>query len=92
MASSKILQDKRDEILRIAGAGLRDVLIHDYMGVDIKPVWEITQKDLPASQKSIQENSQAMNEHGYRLNEIAAHLGVHYAMVSRRLKQIEQSG
>jgi REP-associated tyrosine transposase len=31
-------------------------------------------------------------EHGYRLNEIAAHLGVHYATVSRRLKQIEQSG
>ncbi len=30
-------------------------------------------------------------EHGYRLNEIAAHLGVHYATVSRRLKQIEQA-
>ena len=28
---------------------------------------------------------------GYRLNEIAAHLGVHYATVSRRLKQIEQT-
>lgn len=30
-------------------------------------------------------------EQGYRLHEIAAHLGVHYATVSRRLKQIEQS-
>ena len=30
-------------------------------------------------------------EHGYRLNEIAAHLGVHYATVSRKLKQIEQA-
>ena len=29
--------------------------------------------------------------HGYRLNEIAAHLGVHYATVSRRLKQLERS-
>jgi len=28
-------------------AGLRDVLIHDYMGVDISAVWEITQKNLP---------------------------------------------
>ena len=27
--------------------GLRDVLIHDYMGVDINAVWEITQKNLP---------------------------------------------
>jgi len=34
--------------------------------------------------------AQAYREHGYRLREIAAHLGVHYATVSRRLKQIEQ--
>ena len=33
---------------------------------------------------------QAYKEHGYRLQEIAAHLGVHYATVSRRLKQMEQ--
>jgi REP element-mobilizing transposase RayT len=30
-------------------------------------------------------------EQGYRLNEIAAHLDVHYATVSRRLKRIEQT-
>ena len=28
---------------------------------------------------------------GYRLHEIATHLGVHYATVSRRLKQIEHA-
>jgi uncharacterized protein with HEPN domain len=28
-------------------AGLRDVLIHNYMGVDVTAVWEITQRDLP---------------------------------------------
>ena len=33
----------------------------------------------------------AYKKHGYRLNEIAAHLGVHYATVSRRLKQSEQA-
>ncbi len=31
----------------------------------------------------------AYRQYGYRLHEIAAHLGVHYATVSRRLKQAE---
>ena len=34
-------------------AGLRDVLIHDYMGVDIAAVWQITQKDLPPFKEQI---------------------------------------
>ena len=33
----------------------------------------------------------AYRRHGYRLAEIADHLGVHYATVSRRLKQAEQA-
>jgi putative transposase len=32
----------------------------------------------------------AYREHGYRMREIAAHLGVHYATVSRKLRQLEQ--
>ncbi|HEX4989766.1 MAG TPA: transposase [Candidatus Binatia bacterium] len=32
----------------------------------------------------------AYREHGYRLQEIAAYLGVHYATVSRKLKKIEK--
>ena len=35
-------------------AGLRDVLIHDYMGVDIAAVWQITQKDLPPFKEQVQ--------------------------------------
>jgi uncharacterized protein with HEPN domain len=34
-------------------AGLRDVLIHDYMGVDLPAVWEITQNDLPELKRHI---------------------------------------
>jgi len=35
-------------------AGLRDVLIHDYMGVHFTAVWEVTQTDLPAFKKHIE--------------------------------------
>jgi uncharacterized protein with HEPN domain len=34
-------------------AGLRDVLIHGYMGVDLAAVWEITQKELPVLKKHV---------------------------------------
>lgn len=36
-------------------AGLRDILIHNYMGVDIPAVWEITQKNLPELKLQIKE-------------------------------------
>jgi uncharacterized protein with HEPN domain len=32
-------------------AGLRDVLIHDYMGVDLESVWNVVEKDLPTLKK-----------------------------------------
>ena len=34
----------------------------------------------------------AYRRHGYRLREIAEHLGVHYATVSRRLRKVEEAG
>lgn len=34
-------------------AGLRDVLIHNYMGVRLAAVWEVTQTDLPLLKKQI---------------------------------------
>ena len=36
-------------------AGLRDVLIHDYMGVDVKEVWNIVINHLPALKNAIEE-------------------------------------
>lgn len=35
-------------------AGMRDVLIHDYMGVDLDAVWETTQKDLPKLRSAVE--------------------------------------
>jgi uncharacterized protein with HEPN domain len=35
-------------------AGLRDILIHEYMGVDLQAIWEITEKNLPSLKNQIQ--------------------------------------
>jgi len=34
--------------------GLRDVLIHDYMGVDLDAVWEVTQANVPQLKTEVQ--------------------------------------
>ena len=34
-------------------AGLRDVLIHNYMGVDLEAVWKVTQDEIPSLKKRL---------------------------------------
>ena len=41
------LRSQYDDVPWRRIAGLRDVLIHDYMGVDLEAVWEVTQQHLP---------------------------------------------
>ena len=31
----------------------RNVLVHDYLGIDLERTWEITQRDLPALKEAI---------------------------------------
>ena len=39
------------EWLRIAA--FRNVLVHDYLGIDIERVWEITQRDVPELKRAV---------------------------------------
>jgi uncharacterized protein with HEPN domain len=35
-------------------AGFRDILIHQYMGVDLEEVWNVVQSHLPALRRAVE--------------------------------------
>ena len=35
--------------------GMRNIIVHDYMGVDLREVWDVVQNDLDALKKSLEE-------------------------------------
>ena len=43
-------------------AGFRDVLIHDYLGVDLDEVWSIVQTDMPQLKRQIAVILQSLGE------------------------------
>jgi uncharacterized protein with HEPN domain len=56
-ASKHLSQELRDEHPNVPWrriAGLRDVLAHNYMGVDLNAVWQAASESVPALRSSIQ--------------------------------------
>ena len=52
---SKEFRDEHTHILWNDMAGMRDVLIHDYIDVDLWTVWRTTKNEVPILKKQIQD-------------------------------------
>ena len=47
------LKEAHPEVEWYRIAAFRNVLVHDYLGIDIERIWEITQRDIPELKQAI---------------------------------------
>ena len=59
---SDTVKSKNAEIPWKSIAGLRDILIHNYMGVDLETVWIVVEKDLPLFKEQIKNLLKSVDE------------------------------
>ena len=43
-------------------AAFRNILVHDYLGIDLETIWDVTQRDVPELQQAIEEMLSAIQE------------------------------
>lgn len=59
---SERVKEKRSDVPWRAIAGLRDILIHQYMGVDLEAVWDVVEQDLPVLKRAVAEILDALQQ------------------------------
>ncbi len=78
-ASKKISDDFKKVYFEIPWkeiSGMRDKLIHDYLGVDIEVIWKTIEQDLPILQKGLRKIKLTFGLLKYKSPGITAHLFV----------------
>lgn len=50
---SGAMQDRYPEVVWLKIRGFRNLLVHDYLGVDIEGVWNIVENDLPKLKQAV---------------------------------------
>jgi uncharacterized protein with HEPN domain len=53
-ALSEDLRKKHSHIPWSAIVGMRNILVHDYFGIDLKEVWSVVERDLPALRREVE--------------------------------------
>lgn len=57
-AANRVPQSIKDNLFKVPWTkiiGMRNVIVHDYMYIDIEEVWDVVQNDLPQLKKALQE-------------------------------------
>lgn len=52
-ALSEALRDRHPEVPWAAIVGMRNILVHDYFGLNLDEVWSVTERDLPDLRRRI---------------------------------------
>lgn len=50
---SAALKDRHPEVDWTSIAAFRNVIVHDYLGVDLARIWDITERDLPDLKRTV---------------------------------------
>ena len=59
---SSDLKERFDGIPWREIAGFRNVIVHDYLGLNMKRIWEIVERDLPDLERQLRDNQADLSE------------------------------